>query len=276
MVDPGAASGWRSGATTGPEWLELDLGVEREHGGFVIEWEPGREAQDFDLRTSLDRDAWTRVRSVRSASATRSYLFAEGGGDTRYVRLDLLRPSGAEGFGIRSIEIAPFEFSRSIESFFSGIAASEPRGRYPRWLYGEQAYWTPIAAPDGSRRALLNEDGLLEVGRAAFSLEPFLMIDGALLTWAEVEAEGRVELQLADGLAADSVGGLAPRRRSTDHHRVRDRRRRPSVVTVRYRVEKLGHAPDPRRPSTWRFGPSKWIRRGKPSAAWAASPGSST
>ena len=51
----------------------------------------------------------------------------------------------------------------------------------------EQSYWTPIGIASGSPSALLNEDGLLEVDRGSFSLEPFLFVAGRLVTWADVE-----------------------------------------------------------------------------------------
>jgi hypothetical protein len=236
-----ARSAWRSGPTQAPEWLELALGASCEHGGFVIEWEPGRAARDFDLSTSLDGKTWTLLRSVRDATATRSYVYASGGGgDIRHVRLDLHRAVGAQGFGIREIEIAPFEFSRSIETFFAGIAAREPRGRYPRWLYREQAYWTPISPVEGGRRALLNEDGLLEVGRRAFSLEPMLAIDGVPASWSEVDAAGGAGLGLADGwLPIPSVVWRIGDAKLTITVCAR-RDEQFDVLTARYRVANVG------------------------------------
>jgi len=240
VLERNEARSWRSGPTSESESLELDLGIEREHGGFVIEWEAGLVGRDFDLRVSRDRTEWTLVRAVRNASATRSYIYAAGGGDARYVRLDLHRAEGNAGFGIRSIEIAPFEFSRSIETFFTGIAKREPRGRYPRWLYGEQAYWTSTAAAVGGPRALLNEDGLLEIGRAAFSLEPSLFAGGALQTWADADS---IEQSLAD----DRLPIPSVRWRSGDvllettAFATSDEGR--AAISVRYRVENLGATP---------------------------------
>jgi hypothetical protein len=43
-----------------------------------------------------------------------------------------------------------------------------------------------VDIPDGGVPALLNEDGLIEVVRAGWVLEPFMHVDGTLLGWAEL------------------------------------------------------------------------------------------
>src|SRR5439155_1546623 len=91
-----------------------------------------------------------------------------------------------KGIGIAEIDVRPYEFSRSLSAFFQNIAANEPRGLFPRYLCGEQTYWTPVgSALGGVTQALLNEDGLLEVDRGTFSIEPFLYVGEELVTWAD-------------------------------------------------------------------------------------------
>ena len=63
---------------------------------------------------------------------------------------------------------------------------------YPRYLYREQSYWTVLGGTNGEEEeALLSEDGAIEVGNARFSIEPFLWIDGKLVTWNDVAIEQR-------------------------------------------------------------------------------------
>src|SRR5947199_372130 len=65
-------------------------------------------------------------------------------------------------------------------------AASDPRGLFPRYLCGEQTYWTSVgSARGGVTQALLNEEGMLEADRGAFSIEPFLYVGEKLVTWVE-------------------------------------------------------------------------------------------
>ena len=69
---------------------------------------------------------------------------------------------------------------------FFAIARDAPRGSYPRYLSNEQSYWTVLGVDRDSAEALVNEEGMIEVGRGQFSIEPFLYTDGKLLTWNDV------------------------------------------------------------------------------------------
>ncbi|HTQ79392.1 MAG TPA: hypothetical protein VMM92_05310, partial [Thermoanaerobaculia bacterium] len=75
-------------------------------------------------------------------------------------------------------------------AFFTALAKDAPRGDYPRYLTGEQAYWTVVGVDGGADNGLLDEDGRLEAGKGAFSIEPFLYKpeDGSLLRWSDVTA----------------------------------------------------------------------------------------
>jgi hypothetical protein len=71
---------------------------------------------------------------------------------------------------------------------FEARAKQVRRGLYPRGFSGEQSYWTIVGVDGGSRdSALISEDGAVEVSRGGFSIEPFLIDRGTLLTWADVK-----------------------------------------------------------------------------------------
>jgi hypothetical protein len=83
-------------------------------------------------------------------------------------------------------------------------------GLYPRWLAGEQVYWTVVGAPDDEREAVLSEDGALEVEKEAFTLEPFLWLGDRLVTWRDVRstqslAEGELPLPSVRWEAGDAA-----------------------------------------------------------------------
>ena len=72
-------------------------------------------------------------------------------------------------------------------AMFEARAKATRRGVYPRGFSGEQSYWTIVGVDGGSRdSALISEDGAVEVARGEFSIEPFLIEDGKLVTWADV------------------------------------------------------------------------------------------
>lgn len=75
----------------------------------------------------------------------------------------------------------------TANAVFEARAKEVRRGLYPRGFSGEQSYWTIVGVDGGSRdSALISEDGAVEVTRGGFSIEPFLMEGGKLVTWADV------------------------------------------------------------------------------------------
>jgi hypothetical protein len=195
-LDASLETSWRSGSAATPQWFALDFGREHEYGGLVIDWEPGANAHVFDVECSDDGAIWKTIWSARIAEGERSYVYLPGGNRSRHLRLTLREPApGADDFGIRNIDVRPFDFSRSLADFFHAVAANEPRGRFPRWMHREQSYWSPVGVPGGASPAIFNEEGMLEPDRGSFSLEPFLYTDGALVTWADAE----VAVSLARG-----------------------------------------------------------------------------
>jgi hypothetical protein len=187
--DPGTS--WRSEPSPGPHRLEIDFGEEREYGGLVIRWDAAAPPRACRVETSADGLAWTTAHTGEAGDVERSWVYLPGG-SSRLLRLTL-EPRTADGCGIAELVVEPFEFSRSIHGFFERIARAEPRGRHPRWLAGEQTYWTPVGLPDGDTCAIMNEEGMVEVDRATFSIEPFVSLDGRLLTWADVDVSQTLE-----------------------------------------------------------------------------------
>ncbi len=183
VLEASTATSWRSEGADRAQWLAIDFQAERELGGLVIDWEAGREARAFDVAASTDGTVWKTHHSARQAEGRRSYVYLPGM-TARFVRIEL-RESADAGFGIVHLEARPESFSRSLPAFFHEIAAGEPRGLYPRWLCREQSYWTPVGVDGGTTTALLDEQGMLEVDRGSFSIEPFVFVDGRLVTWAD-------------------------------------------------------------------------------------------
>ena len=81
---------------------------------------------------------------------------------------------------------------RDDNAFFTEMAKHFRRGLFPRYLLGEQSYWTILGGTNGEdQEALFSEDGAVEAGHARFSLEPFLLLDNKLVTWNDVSIEQR-------------------------------------------------------------------------------------
>jgi hypothetical protein len=232
---------WRSAEPREAQWLMVDFLQLRRFGGVVIHWDPQNYATVFELQSSRDGYRWETVYTASTAAGSSSYLYLPDSG-ARYLRLSLRKSSQGHGYGIREIEIKPVDFARNLNGFFQSVARSYGlKGRYPRYLYGEQAYWTAVGSLDNATQALLNEDGLLEVDKGGFSIEPFLYVDGKLLTWADVSVRQSLE---QDELPIPSVtwkGGGLSLTVTAFLSNVGDR----LAVFARYRLEQRGGAPRP-------------------------------
>jgi hypothetical protein len=192
LFDTPPPTSWRSERTNEPQWIEVDFQGAREYGGLVIDWEPDGRARAFTVATSEDGITWTTAHTTVHADADRSWISMPNT-CARHLRLALDASVAGRGFGIAALAVRPFEFSRSRQTFFTSIAAEVARGDYPRYLAREQSYWTPVGVPDGETCALMNEEGMVEVDRGTFSIEPFLRVGDRLVTWADATITTELE-----------------------------------------------------------------------------------
>jgi F5/8 type C domain len=192
--------------STAGDTINIDFQTRREFGGMVIQWEPGRRVSSYEVQGSRDGQTWhtlytvnrtagtalpvTAPRSSRTAAASspplRDYLYLPES-DERFVRVLLNSPEGKSGFGAPDVSVKPLDWAASANDVFFAMASDAPRGSYPRYLTREQSYWTVIGVDRDSAEALINEDGMIEVGRGQFSIEPFLYVDGKLVTWSDAK-----------------------------------------------------------------------------------------
>ena len=223
--------GWRSAPADRKPWLQLDFHQAREYGGLVIEWATQPSQRSFAVQASDDGRKWCVIHRSHCAEGIRSFIYLPKG-ESRFLRLAFAGPAG-----IRHLEVQPFDFSRSLIDFAHAVAARSPRGRFPRYLYREQSYWTCAGIPDGQTCALINEEGLVEPDKGTFSLEPFLHADGKLITWADAKRSVRLE---ADGLAIPTaqwkLPGLALETTAFATGHGAD-----ATLIVRYRVHNSSH-----------------------------------
>ncbi len=192
-VDGDPATAWLSdtkGGGDGAQWLTLDLLARRELGGLAIDW-LGEAPRRFDVELSEDGEAWQLGRAVTAGAGARSYLYLPEA-EARFLRVAIRE--GPAGAGVCEVRLYPPTLGASPAAFFETIARESPRGAYPRSLAGEQVYWTVVGADGDREEGLLSEDGMLETGKASFSIEPFLWLRGAgaaggeLVGWSDVES----------------------------------------------------------------------------------------
>lgn len=183
---------WSVPAGAGEESLTLDFGYEREFGGLVLDWAPGKHAARYDVQASSDGRDWQTVASVRRGNGGRDYVFLpEKQGN--FLRLALPAGEAARGVELARLEVQPPQFGLNENTFIESIARRERRGLFPKYYVGEQCFWTTAGSPADGDNALIAETGQIEVARSAFTVEPFLYVDGQLVTWNDVELAQSLE-----------------------------------------------------------------------------------
>lgn len=190
---PGASgAGGAAGAA-----LTLDFGESHEFGGLKVESQAGAggEAAGFEVQFSDDGATWRTVRTVaagRGAPGGRVVQrIALPESQSRQARLVFAPGAGAR---VRRLAVEPVEFAADANSVLLATARGAAPGLYPRYTTGRQSFWTVVGASEDEREALINEEGMIEVDRKAFSIDPFVHLEdaagGRLLTWngAELDA----------------------------------------------------------------------------------------
>ncbi|HYU25533.1 MAG TPA: hypothetical protein VEO74_10040, partial [Thermoanaerobaculia bacterium] len=160
----------------------VDFGAKRELGGLEI-------VPPAKVRVFLDD-------VEQQAEATERFVWLPDA-EARRIRVE----------GARAIVVEPPAWAESANDFWAIVAKHARRGDYPRYLIGEQPYWTVVGADGADAEALVGEDGNVEPFKGGESIEPFLIVRGKRLTWADVP----ITQSLAEGdLPIPSVTWRAP------------------------------------------------------------------
>lgn len=190
-VDGDPATAWKAAA--GAQSLMLDLGYEREFGGLTLRWSNGAAATAYRVMASSDGRDWRGLTAVQGGDGGTDWLrTAEA--SARWLRLDLTAGQGA-AYALNEIEIEPLSFGETPTRFIEAVARESRRGLYPRGFIGEQPYWTLVGVDGGGESGLIGEDGAIELRRGGPSIEPFVIENGRLVTWADVD----IDQSLRDG-----------------------------------------------------------------------------
>ncbi|HVY06143.1 MAG TPA: discoidin domain-containing protein [Burkholderiales bacterium] len=183
-LDGNRDTAWRSDPAAGShQWLAIDLGQPREFGGLVLRWLPKRNASRYAIEFSDDGEQWKTVREIRNGDGGNdAYRLPES--QARFIRIRM-DAGPANAYAISEIELKDAAFGDSPNAFIEYIARESTRGHFPRAFAGEQSYWTVLGIDGGKEQGLISEDGAMEFGRRSASIEPFLLTDEGIVTWAD-------------------------------------------------------------------------------------------
>lgn len=180
---------WRAAPDDIKPWWTMDFGRSLRFGGLVIEWPVPLPPRAYQVDFSHDGTSWELLHRATHALGKKSHISAHGA-VARYLRVSFENAGCA---ALCSLSMRPDRFSSSPNEFIHSLVADFPRGWFPRYWYREQSYWTPVGSPEGKRRALINEEGMVEVDEGGFSLEPFISTPSGLTTWANVKTSRSLE-----------------------------------------------------------------------------------
>jgi len=179
----GSLTEWRAASGDARPWWSIDFGRILRFGGLVIDWPENLPPRGYEVAVSNDGTNWTTIHQATRALGARSHISAHGA-EAGHLRITFANSDCA---ALRALALKPDAFSSTPNEFIHSVAADYPRGQHPRYWHREQSYWTPVGSPEGKRRALINEEGMVEVDEGGFSLEPFILTDHGLVSWADVE-----------------------------------------------------------------------------------------
>jgi hypothetical protein len=177
----------------------IEFEAKREVGGLTIEWK--REPRDFTVfvdgipsprpvgeKVAEGRMRGANVPEVAPLTPTLSPPLRGEGVWRSHVWLPDFEAKTirVEGGEVAALTIHPPGWAKHANDFASIVARDAPRGSYPRYLIGEQPYWTVVGADGADEEALIGEDGNVEPFILGESIEPFLWVNGKRLTWADV------------------------------------------------------------------------------------------
>lgn len=185
-VDDDPATAWRT-TSLGEQSLTLDLGYEHEFGGLTLRWANKAAATAYRIEASPDGQTWRPLASITGGNGGVDWIRTPEA-SARHLRLTLAEGQGGDqtAYALNALEIEPLAFGEDPTSFVEAVAKESRRGLYPRGFHGEQPYWTLVGVDGGGESGLIGEDGAIELRRSGPSIEPFVLQNGRLITWADV------------------------------------------------------------------------------------------
>lgn len=184
LPDDGRFS-WSAAESDAAPSIRIDFGQPRELGGLSIDWRPDHAARDYDVLLSPDGKAWELAQAVRDRNGGRDHVLLPDA-EAMQVRIDV-KAADRQPVGTSAILVRPADFGSSKNRLYATLAQESPRGMFPRYCHGRQQAWTIVGVPTDAKEALIDADGAVEVDKGAWRIEPFVVHDGRLYTWADVE-----------------------------------------------------------------------------------------
>jgi|WetSurMetagenome_2_1015567.scaffolds.fasta_scaffold11902_3 hypothetical protein len=191
VVDNLQNTDWVSQKTSN-EFLLVNFNTRREFGGLKIDWKKNLHAQSFEILLSDDGNSWDKVYSVNSNLSDVSFIRLPEA-EAKYLRINLIKSNSNDGFGVNEISFLYLNDATTKNNFLLYVAKNSKRGDYPRYFANEASFWTVLGVNNDVKEAMINVDGMVEVDKSAFSIEPMLKIGNEYFNWNNVTTTQSLE-----------------------------------------------------------------------------------
>jgi hypothetical protein len=185
-IDSSNLTFWQS-QKANDQFVIFDFTTSREFGGLQISWLKDHYAESFEILLSDDAKHWEKVYSVHSNHGEESFIMLPEA-ESKYLKINLIKSISSNGFGISNIKFLDIKNSLTGNDFLKYMAINSPKGDFPRYFLDQASYWTITGVNNDTKEALINEDGMVEVDKALFSIEPMIKIGNTLFNWNSVKS----------------------------------------------------------------------------------------
>jgi len=184
VTDNSNKTHWQS-SNTKDQNITIDFQTHREFGGLQIDWLKNYQAKGFEILLSNDGKTWEKAYSVQSNQSDVSFIRLPEA-EAKYLRIHFLNNS--VNVGIREIRFLSIKESLTPNDFLIYSAKNSPKGNFPRYFLEQASFWTITGVNNDVKEALINEDGMVEVDKGLFSIEPIIKSGDSVITWSNVNS----------------------------------------------------------------------------------------
>ncbi|NOU19603.1 MAG: hypothetical protein HOO91_18760 [Bacteroidales bacterium] len=168
------------------EYLLVDFRTRREFGGLQINWQKELTPRTFDILLSEDGKNWENAYSVKSNQSEKSFIRLPET-EANLIKIKLNESNSDKGFGVNEIKFLDVNSSLTKNDFLIYTSKNSLAGNYPRYFSEQASYWTITGVNNDVKEALINEDGMVEVDKVLFSIEPMIKMGDSLYNWSNVK-----------------------------------------------------------------------------------------
>jgi hypothetical protein len=187
MIDDGRSETYWQSIKPKDQSILIDFKTRREFGGLQINWLQNKYPKSFDILLSSDGLSWEKACSVQSNQSNASFIRLPEA-EAKFIKIDLAAGTEQDGIGISEIKFLDIKESLSLNDFLIYTAGNSEKGNYPGYFSQQATNWTISGVNNDVKEALISEDGMVEVDKGLFSIEPLIIIADSLFNWNNVKS----------------------------------------------------------------------------------------